>query len=568
MANPLVLRFDVKDDGSIALKKIRGDVKGLGRDLNTTTSQSREHSSALTSLKGTVLGLSSAYGALSIVKKVISDGFRYNKTIEEQVIGIRSLIVATSQNVTAQGQALTLQQKYTLANKEALSVMSDLEEINKMTPHTLGQTAQIYKSLFATSKAAGASQKEMVQMTKLVSIAAGNAGIEFNQLLASVDGLANGTFLANSEMGRFMISLGLSKDRLSSLSKEGKSIDYILNRLSDFDVKVNTMNVALSNMDNAWQQLTGELTKNVFESTKDDIADVTSLLVKMKQALHENRVALERVQDVRRLANLEDAKLALKLLDDQLKGLKESNDLSDRASRFLKGDVQVKADINNLEATRLSLLRKITNLEAKQGSPAVAGGTGQTLVAKPVEAVQDTKAEDNIKKQQEYIALLQYENQLRAENVGGVEYLLELRQRGLEAESAIGQQLIEQLATKDQLGGTEDAIAQMEALKEAYTQLRLSTYNEEDLVAQFEAEAMVVEEAFANKLIAEEERKAILEDLTKQHEEKLTSIMSKEAQKRARFEKMTGLQKTQTMLGQLEAATSGAAAHNKKSSST
>jgi len=103
----------------------------------------------------------------------------------------------------------------------------------------------------------------------------------------------------------------------------------------------------------------------------------------------------------------------------------------------------------------------------------------------------------------------------------------------------------------------------MEALKEAYTQLRLSTYNEEDLVAQFEAEAMVVEEAFANKLIAEEERKAILEELTKQHEEKLTGIMSKEAKKRAKFEKANAIGKTKMVLGELQSLTAGVANHNK-----
>ena len=126
MAKPLVLKFDVDDKGSITLKKIRGNVKGLGHDLNTTTKHAKTNADSMATLRNSVILLGAAYATLSVVKAVISDGIAYNKMMENQENGIRALIVATSESTSAQGKALTLQERYTIATKDATDTMRHL----------------------------------------------------------------------------------------------------------------------------------------------------------------------------------------------------------------------------------------------------------------------------------------------------------------------------------------------------------------------------------------------------------------------------------------------------------
>ena len=98
MAKPLVLKFDVDDKGSITLKKIRGNVKGLGHDLNTTTKHAKTNADSMVTLRNSVILLGAAYATLSVVKAVISDGIAYNKMMENQENGIQSKPIKSDSN--------------------------------------------------------------------------------------------------------------------------------------------------------------------------------------------------------------------------------------------------------------------------------------------------------------------------------------------------------------------------------------------------------------------------------------------------------------------------------------
>ena len=266
----------------LSVDKKTGELQVVNNELKQTGHHASNANKQTNMLSSSIGRIGAAVGGLYAVKEafegVIGTGIAYNRMIENQINGIQSLIVATSSNASAQGHLLSLQQKYNLGNKEAIVTLKELEKINATTPHKLGQTAQIYKALYTNSKKYGASQEEMVKMTKLVSIAAGNAGIEFGQILASVDGLANGTYLANSEMGRFLSSIGLAPATLKELAKEGKSIEFILNGLKEFDRTADTFDIAVSNMENSWQQFTGKLSEPAFDAAKDGIIELTGFI--------------------------------------------------------------------------------------------------------------------------------------------------------------------------------------------------------------------------------------------------------------------------------------------------
>ena len=152
--------------------------------------------------------------------------------------------------------------------------MKELQELNKKTPHTLGETNKIYNAMYVSMKKAGLSTAEVLKVTEKLSIAAKAGSVEFNSLLAGVDGLATGTVLANSDLGRFLGALGLTNDKL----KNSKDLFSDLNEaLGDFQA-INDMDTAISNLTNAWDGIAGKVSEDIFKTLKKSITDISKYL--------------------------------------------------------------------------------------------------------------------------------------------------------------------------------------------------------------------------------------------------------------------------------------------------
>ena len=239
---------------------VKADTQNLVKGMNKAQSSVNK---AMKSMKTAIAGL--AIGAA--FKSAAEAGYNYNKVMEEQTQSITALIAATSKHEDALGNTISNTELYTRANAEAVEVLKDLERINKATPHTLGQTAQIYKTMLPSMKSLGIGTEELVTMTKQLSIAAGAGGVQFQSLLAGVDGLATGAVLANSDLGRFLTTLGLSNDELKN-SKD--LVGLFEDKLGSFQAP-DTMAVAISNLSNAWGKFTGALTSDSFLGAKGAI---------------------------------------------------------------------------------------------------------------------------------------------------------------------------------------------------------------------------------------------------------------------------------------------------------
>ena len=249
--------------GSIVID-ILANTQRLVKDMNK----------AKKAVQGTVKGIKSAIAGLAIgaaFTSALKTGYKYNKLIEEQTAGLTALIAATSKQEDALGNAISVTELYTRANAEAIVTLKKLEQINKETPHTLGQTSQIYKAMLPGMKAVGLTTDEIVQVTKQLSIASGAAGIQFQQLLAGADGLAAGMVMSNSELGRFLNTLGLGNDVLRNSTD---LVGLFEEKLGTFTAP-DTMAVAISNLDNAWQKFMGALTSDGFSIAKDAVKGLT-----------------------------------------------------------------------------------------------------------------------------------------------------------------------------------------------------------------------------------------------------------------------------------------------------
>lgn len=269
---------NIKDDLNNLDNKVNSSSSNFSNKMSNNSKSVGNLATSITSLQNKLIGAFAGVQVFSFFKDAVKNGLEYNKTIENSVNAITSLIVATSSSESSTKRMLTLEEQYTLARKEALVVMKDIEEVNKATPATLNDTLRVYKSMLPSLRAVGASQKELIDLTKLFTIAGVNNGLTIDELTSGLDGLASGTVDAGSELGKFMKALGLTNEELKNMAKNGTLIDGIKNKLAAFNKSMGSADEVLSNFQNSWDNLTAVITKDLFASLKVNILNLTNLI--------------------------------------------------------------------------------------------------------------------------------------------------------------------------------------------------------------------------------------------------------------------------------------------------
>jgi len=259
----------------ITVDKNTGSLKVINSEFDDLDFKVNKTEKSFGTLKGSIAGLATAavgiYAVEKALESVMKSGFSFNIELEEAKAGLISLSVAV------QDKSIPVLERYNAANIEATSTLKELQRINAQTPHSLNETNKIYNAMYVSMKNAGASTSDMIELTRSISIASGAAGIEFNSLLAGVDGLATGTVLANSDLGRFLSSLGLTNEKLK---ESDDVVKLLINTLKDFKA-ADTMGIALSNLGNSWDVLTGKMTEDTFYGAKVGLNTLSDLLNKM-----------------------------------------------------------------------------------------------------------------------------------------------------------------------------------------------------------------------------------------------------------------------------------------------
>lgn len=276
----LRLDFVVNNKATPEIQKLQRDLQKLEPRIVGTEKSFKSLDSSLVRLTKQVVTTYIGFQTLSkTYDLVIRNGLEYNKNIEQQTASIKTLLASTSANVDSLGNLLTAQEKYNLAGQESVKILTELEKVNANTPQTLNETAQIYRTLLVPLRNVGATQSELITLTEKLAIASNAAGIEFQSLLAGVDGLATGTVLANSDLGRFLSSIGLTNE---ALKESDDVVKLLTDRLSGFKA-LDTITVATSNLTVEWNKLTGAVTKDLFETQKTTIKELTKIIRDLAQ---------------------------------------------------------------------------------------------------------------------------------------------------------------------------------------------------------------------------------------------------------------------------------------------
>jgi len=362
--------------------KLDKSVDTLAKDNTKLSKSTKDYSAILTKANVALV----AFGAS--MTKVMSDGFSFNSEMEQSIAGLKALSVAT------QDKALPVLERYNRAQKEATSTMKELQRINTQTPHTLNQTNQIYRAMYVSMKAAGASTTDMVELTRSLSIASGAAGIQFQSLLAGVDGLATGTVMANSDLGRFLSSLGLTNETLKDTDDV---VGLVKDAMKDFKA-AGTMAESISNLENAYDQLAGTLSIDIFENAKDGANGFAAILNKLNDELVDYRANVEDIRDIHKLNTLGDAKRELGQL------LAVYQDLINDGVGLLQSQEGYNAEVKEAEFLISSLQRKIERLSEAERVQTVEVKKKTAATKDEIEAM-----EEAIQKAKEYQNALSFD---------------------------------------------------------------------------------------------------------------------------------------------------------------
>jgi len=269
MANNDEVKVRIKiDSNTKELILMSDEVKKLGTAFNNADSLANTFIKRLNLFGGVTLifqGLNRSVGDFA------RKGLEVNKAFQDLTNSLSLSSVAVSSNTSKLGKNLNIQQKYALATIEAKKSLDLLNKATINTSLTFAQNVKVYDTLYLGFRKAGASIEDMVNITQKLAIAT-SGKVNFNSLIAGVDGLASGTVLANSDLGRFLNSIGLTNEALKTSSDV---VSLVKDKLSSFE-SLDSYSTKISRLDNAFAMFSQELMKIPFAFVESKISSVAS----------------------------------------------------------------------------------------------------------------------------------------------------------------------------------------------------------------------------------------------------------------------------------------------------
>jgi hypothetical protein len=285
----VIVRIKI-DSETAKLDTLNNKVNSVGSSFNKTDSMALTFLSRLSFGAGTIGGL---YLVIDTLAEIKDRGFEVNKTMQTLTNSLTMSSAVMMANNDIYGNAISVSEKYRLATIDAARTTELLQKANLKTPHTLDQTVKLYDSMYFGMRKVGATTQDIVDITEKLSIAVGSK-VGFDAILSAMDGLANGTVEANSEMGRFLNTMGLGNDVIKNSSDV---VQLFKDKLADFK-SISDYNTKMSNLSNSTDMFAKNLTKIPFSWWEGQLNSVAAVIDRMNDGLVRTIVSLSDVSSL------------------------------------------------------------------------------------------------------------------------------------------------------------------------------------------------------------------------------------------------------------------------------
>lgn len=277
----LKIKIDAKSQELILMNQ---QVKDLGKSFSDTDSFANTFLKRI-NIAGHI------YAGFQVINNTLGDitrrGIEVNKELQKLTNSLTMASAVMISNNDIYGNAISVQDKYRIAQIEASKSTELLQKANINTPHSMKETVQIYDAMYFGMRKVGATTSDMVEITEKLSIAAGNK-IGFDAFLSAMDGISTGTVEANSEMGRFLSSIGLSNEAIKNSSDV---VQLFKDKLSGFQV-IQDFDTKMSNLSNSTDMFSKNLMKIPFDYLESKIPSVAALFDSWAKSINEINVYL------------------------------------------------------------------------------------------------------------------------------------------------------------------------------------------------------------------------------------------------------------------------------------
>lgn len=277
----LRIKIDAKSQELILMNQ---QVKDLGKSFSDTDSFANTFLKRI-NIAGHI------YAGFQVINNTLGDitrrGIEVNKELQKLTNSLTMASAVMISNNDIYGNAISIQDKYRIAQIEASKSTELLQKANINTPHSMKETVQIYDAMYIGMRKIGATTSDMVEITEKLSIAAGNK-IGFDAFLSAMDGISTGTVEANSEMGRFLSSIGLSNEAIKNSSDV---VQLFKDKLSGFQV-IQDFDTKMSNLSNSTDMFSKNLMKIPFDYLESKIPSVAALFDSWAKSINEINIYL------------------------------------------------------------------------------------------------------------------------------------------------------------------------------------------------------------------------------------------------------------------------------------
>lgn len=277
----LRIKIDAKSQELILMNQ---QVKDLGKSFSDTDSFANTFLKRI-NIAGHI------YAGFQVINNTLGDitrrGIEVNKELQKLTNSLTMASAVMISNNDIYGNAISVQDKYRIAQIEASKATELLQKANINTPHSMKETVQIYDAMYFGMRKVGATTSDMVEITEKLSIAAGNK-IGFDAFLSAMDGISTGTVEANSEMGRFLSSIGLSNEAIKNSSDV---VQLFKDKLSGFQV-IQDFDTKMSNLNNSTDMFSKNLMKIPFDYLESKIPSVAALFDSWAKSINEINIYL------------------------------------------------------------------------------------------------------------------------------------------------------------------------------------------------------------------------------------------------------------------------------------
>lgn len=255
--------------------------------LNALSASTKKVNVANASMLSGLLKLSAAlYAANLAFNATIKVGTDYNTEMDNSLGGLKAMVAANAkldesfqQHILTNGKLVSGMEFKDQVTKESINILTKLKKINVETTMGLTELVNVFRIAKPAMDGANWSLNSQLEVVKLVSNAAANFGIEGRTLTTGIDDMARATWKSNSEFGKMMKQLGVTKEEFKAT---GFNVEWLIGKLKEAGKMQNTWANSIVRVTEAYSALQSENTDSYFAALKEGINTLTIVLNELR----------------------------------------------------------------------------------------------------------------------------------------------------------------------------------------------------------------------------------------------------------------------------------------------